>query len=490
MQEKNITVALYVRVSSERQADEDRYSIPEQIERLKAYCAAKGWNVYKIYTDGGQSGASIERPALANLITDAGNKKFNMVLVYKLDRLSRKQKDTLYLIEDVFIKNDIDFTSVVENLDTSTPTGRAFIGLLSVFAQLEREQINERMRMGKEGRAKAGKYHAGSTVAIGYDYKDGCLQINEYEAMQVRKVFELRALGYGNRQIETYMIEHGYKHKGRNDDPKSYLWYASTVRRVLTNRIYIGLIKHKNEYYQGEHEPIIDEELFYSLQPALKEASMKFSYSKGPNKQRSLLGGILYCGNCGGKYSFGENTPRHPERYGKIGYYSCYSRSKRVKKMIVDPTCKNKNWRTVDLDNLIIEEIKKLKYTDGYIDSVKSEKGAEDEVQVEQIKKRLSQIDSQISKLMDLYSLGTIDIDIIQSKINPLATEKAKLEQTLHEFQKVKPTALDDETVFSLADQFLEKLSTGTMDEKRALIATLINKIELLDEKIKVYWNF
>lgn len=487
---KKIMVALYVRVSSERQADEAHYSIPEQLERLKAYCAAKGWTVHKIYTDGGQSGASIERPALANLITDAHNKRFNMVLVYKLDRLSRKQKDTLFLIEDVFIKNDIDFTSVVENLDTSTPTGRAFIGLLSVFAQLEREQIQERMRMGKEGRAKAGKYHAGSTVAIGYDYKDGRLQINEYEAMQIRKIFELRSKGYGNRQIERYMNEHGYKHKGKNGNGYESNWSASTVRRSLTNKIYIGLIKHKDEYFQGEHEPIIDEDLFNSIQPELQNASIKYSYSKGPNKFKSLLGGLLFCGNCGGRYAHCENTPRHPERYGKIGYYTCYSRSKRVKQMIVDPTCKNKNWRMVDLDNIVINEIKKLKYTDGYIDTVKSERVDDTENQSEQIKKRLSQIDSQISKLMDLYSLGTISIDIIQSKIDPLTEEKSKLEQTLHDLQKVKPATLDDETILSLAEQFIEKLSTGTLDEKRALVNTLISKIELLEEEITIFWNF
>ena len=203
-------VALYVRVSSERQANEAHYSIPEQIDRLQSYCKAKEWNVYKIYTDGGQSGAYLDRPALNELVKDATLKKYNMVLVYKLDRLSRRQKDTLHLIEDVFMENDIDFTSVVENLDTSTPTGRAFIGLLSVFAQLEREQIQERMKMGKAGRAKKGKYHAGGTIPIGYNYENGNLIINEYEAMQVRLVFDLRSQGYDIRAIERYMQEHGY----------------------------------------------------------------------------------------------------------------------------------------------------------------------------------------------------------------------------------------------------------------------------------------
>ena len=118
------------------------------------------------------------------------------------------------------------------------------------------------------------------------------------------------------------------------------------------------------------------------------------------------------------------------------------------------------------------------------------QKDNDEEKQGEQIKKRLSQIDIQISRFMDLYSLGTFDIDIIQTKIEPLTNEKGRLEQTLHELQKVKPSTLDNDTVFSLADQFLEKLSNGTLDERRSLVSTLIDKIELLDEKITIYWNF
>ena len=149
-------VAIYVRVSTTNQAEEG-YSIDEQKDKLKSYCQIKDWNVYKVYTDGGFSGSNTERPALEKLIKDAKNKKFDTVLVYKLDRLSRSQKDTLYLIEEVFIKNGIEFLSLQENFDTSTPFGKAMIGLLAVFAQLEREQIKERMQLGKLGRAKSGK---------------------------------------------------------------------------------------------------------------------------------------------------------------------------------------------------------------------------------------------------------------------------------------------------------------------------------------------
>ena len=122
-------VAVYPRVSGHEQ--EDNYSIPEQIDRMKKYCAARDWQIHKIYTDSGFSGASLDRPGLQAMIKDAKDKKIDMVLVYKLDRLSRSQKDTLYLIEDVFEASDVHFASMTENFDTSTPFGKAILGILA-----------------------------------------------------------------------------------------------------------------------------------------------------------------------------------------------------------------------------------------------------------------------------------------------------------------------------------------------------------------------
>lgn len=183
-------VAIYVRVSTTSQADEG-YSIDEQKAKLTSYCDIKDWNIYEIYTDGGFSGSNTERPALEQLIRDAKRKLFDTVLVYKLDRLSRSQKDTLYLIEDVFLENNIEFVSLLENFDTSTPFGKAMIGLLSVFAQLEREQIKERMQLGKLGRAKSGKSMQWAKTSYGYDYikETGTLSVNPYQALIVRKMF-------------------------------------------------------------------------------------------------------------------------------------------------------------------------------------------------------------------------------------------------------------------------------------------------------------
>ena len=136
---KKTLVFGYVRVSTENQLE--NYSIDEQISRLNAYCTAKDMLLLKIYTDGGYSGGNTDRPALKQMLEDIKTVKVDAILVYKLDRLSRSQKDTLTLIEDSFLAHGVDFISINENFDTSTPFGRAMIGILSVFAQLEKDQI-------------------------------------------------------------------------------------------------------------------------------------------------------------------------------------------------------------------------------------------------------------------------------------------------------------------------------------------------------------
>ena len=134
-------VAIYVRVSTARQ-DQEGYSIPMQKERLVAYCKAKGWIVAGLFVDPGHSGASLERPGMTALIAGVEAEKYDIVLVYKLDRLSRSQKDTLFLIEDIFMANETDFVSMQESFDTSTIFGRAMVGILSVFNQMEKETIS------------------------------------------------------------------------------------------------------------------------------------------------------------------------------------------------------------------------------------------------------------------------------------------------------------------------------------------------------------
>ena len=202
--------ALYIRVSTLEQAQEG-YSVGEQKERLIAYCKAQDWLIADVYVDGGYTGSNIKRPGIQKLISETD--KFDLVLVYKLDRLSRSQRDTLYLIEEVFLPNKVDFISMQESFDTSSPFGKAMIGLLAVFAQLEREQIKERTWMGRVARAKAGLYHGGGKIPIGYDYVEGHLVVNPYEAEQVQKIYDWYLAGASLKTIADRLQAAGYTNK-------------------------------------------------------------------------------------------------------------------------------------------------------------------------------------------------------------------------------------------------------------------------------------
>ena len=186
----------------------------------------------------------MDRPALKSLFSDIESGLINTVLVYKLDRLSRSQRDTLYMIEDVFLAQGVDFISMTENFDTSTPLGRAMIGILSVFAQLEREQIKERMAMGNVARAASGLWRGGSGAPIGYDYIDGRLAVNEYEAMQIRLIFDLFLKGNTFHAIKAHLQDHGYTNKYGS-------WKnAAIISKVLRNSTYIGKVRYAGNEYE------------------------------------------------------------------------------------------------------------------------------------------------------------------------------------------------------------------------------------------------
>ncbi|EAD5637481.1 TPA: recombinase family protein, partial [Listeria monocytogenes] len=180
--------AIYIRVSTQEQVE--NYSIQAQTEKLTALCRSKDWDVYDIFIDGGYSGSNMNRPALNEMLSKLH--EIDAVVVYRLDRLSRSQRDTITLIEEYFLKNNVEFVSLSETLDTSSPFGRAMIGILSVFAQLERETIRDRMVMGKIKRIEAGlPLTTAKGRTFGYDVIDTKLYINEEEAKQLQLIYDI-----------------------------------------------------------------------------------------------------------------------------------------------------------------------------------------------------------------------------------------------------------------------------------------------------------
>lgn len=249
---KLIQAAAYIRVSTDEQA-ESGYSMQLQRERITAQIVAKGWELFKLYEDAGQSGGKLDRPALQEMLTDIEDGKIQAVVILKLDRLSRKQRDTMYLIEDVFLKQNIELVSISESLDTSSPTGRAMIGMLSVFAQLERDTITERLSGGRKQKAKTGGY-SGGNAAIGYNTKRGkkALFTDDEKIVAVQRVFTLNNEGLKLQQIADTLNAEGHTTK------QGARFTPTQVMRILNRReLYTGIYTYSGITANGKHKAII-----------------------------------------------------------------------------------------------------------------------------------------------------------------------------------------------------------------------------------------
>ena len=456
-----MNIAGYARVSSEGQLD--GYSIPQQKEIIENYCKIKEWNLAKIYVDGGFTGANTERPALQDLIEHLDC--YDLVLVYKLDRLSRSQRDTLALV-DLFAKHQVKFASIQENFDTSTPLGMAMLGILSVFAQLERENIKERMSLGRRGRTKKGLWRAGSNVPTGYDYIDGHLVIREDEAVQIRKIFELYLQGWTINRIRKYMHE--------NYTNRYSSWaQSSAVSTTLRNPLYIGMLPSKADGvpYKGEHEPIIDTETFNKVQALLAARSEHYDPAlKHPFVAKHLLTGFTYCGQCGGRVScIGTH---------KYSYYGCHRNTADPREKM-KPKCDTPNYNTKILDKLIIDEVLKLAYDENAIKAlIKPRKEVNH-------KKAIKALENQKSRLIDLYSIGGLELEALQIRINAINDKLLALKN-----DKPVPPELSFDEAKAIFNNAKVIFSEADVPQQRALLQSLIKKIVLSGDEVQIYWRF
>ena len=465
--------ALYIRVSTQEQAQEG-YSVGEQKERLVAYCKAQDWLIANIYVDGGFSGSNLNRPAIQQLISETD--KFDVVLVYKLDRLSRSQRDTLYLIEEIFLPHNIGFVSMQESFDTTTPLGKAMIGLLAVFAQLEREQIKERTQMGRAARAKSGLFHGGGYAPIGYDYQDGKLVINPCEAEQVKKIFDWYLSGMSLQAIADRLHEEGCVNRYG-----SYKTWAS-VRRIIENDLYTGRIRFGDVRTEHAHEAIITEEQFRAVKEM--QARRKEQYGMYSFKSRHLLTGLLVCGCCGARYYVRNSAKRQ--------YYACYSRTKQAPRMVKDPKCKNRYWRTQDLEAKVEEQIRLvLQSPQIALENAQAKHSATppDNQHNAKIKKRIRAIDRKISKTMELYQRDDIPADVLSENINKLYNEKTALESSLAPAEESSQDASLDLTQALIADA-AQLWDFADETQKRRIIQSLVKKIILTNDDIQIEWRF
>ena len=311
-----LNCAIYTRKSSEEGLEQEFNSLHAQRESCEAYIASQkheGWKVVRThYEDGGYSGGTMERPGLLALIADIEQGRVQVVVVYKVDRLTRALADFSKIIE-TFDAKGVSFVSVTQQFNTTTSMGRLTLNVLLSFAQFEREVTGERIRDKIAASKKKGMWMGGN-VSLGYDCVERKLIVNTAEADTVRHIFQ-RYLALGCvRRLMQELADNGYCSKVRKT-AKGDLRGGKPIARgalyaILKNRLYLGEIVHKEESYPGEHDAIVDQDLWQQVNDRLSQNRID---RKNGSKARepSLLTGILF-------YAQGRRlTPSHANKNGK-----------------------------------------------------------------------------------------------------------------------------------------------------------------------------
>lgn len=447
----NIKAGLYARVSTDTQLE--GYSIDAQKEFLLSYAKSKGYDEFEYYIDGGYSGKDLNRPAIQRLIEDCKNKKIDAVFVFKLDRISRSQRDTLYLIEEVFNKYDVSFISMRENFDTSSPFGKAMIGVLSVFAQLERETILERTRIGLKKRAEAGLWRGGGKIPFPYRYdkETGTL-------IPVKEQVELL-----HKMISLYISGKSFNAIG-----KIVGMDESMVETRILSITNTGKVPYKDQVYEGQHEAVVSDELYEEI---LRVNRIR---SREKYERHYLLSGKVFCGHCGAKYRY--------QKWGKRLIMYCYSQQKSKPKYIKDPNCKNKRWDTFEIEDAVLEELFKMSLD---LDLFRKTFNIATVNVKNEYKQRLEEITKQISNLINFIANG-VAVEETNKKITELEKEKKEIEEKLissEQHEKDNKTSLD--MITNLKTTWFDM----DFDEQRRIIEHLIDKIVINDNEINIYYN-
>lgn len=306
MDKKKVRCAIYTRKSSEEGLEQNFNSLDAQREACEAYIKSQmheGWIlVDKQYNDGGYSGGTMERPAFKELLKDIENDKIDIVVVYKVDRLTRSLMDFSKII-DVFDRHKTSFVSITQQFNTTTSMGRLTLNILLSFAQFEREVTGERIRDKIAASKKKGMWMGGK-VPLGYSKEDKKLVIYNEDAQKVQMLFEKYLELKSVPKLMQYLKENEIKTKTDKYFSKGQLYH------LLANKIYIGKITHKDKIYDGEHEAIICDEIFEKVQKLLYEN--KIDKTCGVKcSSNSLLVGLIY-DDLGNKM-----TPSHSNSHGR-----------------------------------------------------------------------------------------------------------------------------------------------------------------------------
>jgi site-specific DNA recombinase len=446
--------AIYRRVSTEMQREEG-YSLEAQKSRLLSYIESQGWELTEDYADEGVSAKDIERPALQRLLADMAAGKFEVLLVYRLDRLVRSVTD-LHNLLTLFEKHNVKFKSATEVFDTTSAMGRLFITMVGAMAQWERENLAERVSMGMMKRHEEGQRN-GAAAPFGYDIgENGVLTINEDEAKWVRYIFE-SFKKKGRRMLAVELNNAGVRTK-RGD-----LWNDFGLNYVVTNPVYYGGLRwnyrkangartYEETIVTGEHEAIITKELFDEVQ-AIRAARKGTGYRSDTHYPYS---GVLKCARCG-KTMIGAKRKR------KDGYQRFYRCRGRFTYGICDMPI---------IPESVIDEVitQRLPYSDL---TRFAKPFVEVDIDTEAINKELERLNAAASRLKQMFKWGDIDDAEYRAEMDTIKQRREELEAVTADTGG-NLSAKELEQAVTLLSKSWSKL---TFEERKNAIGALLDSI-------------
>lgn len=440
----------YLRVSTEAQTE--KFGLDMQRQKILDYCNKKGVEIEKWYIDGGYSGSNLQRPKIQELLMDAENGLIDRVYIYKLDRVSRDVIDTLDLLYRVLPKYGVEIVSMTEDLRFENPMDKVMIGVNAIMGQYEREMIYMRTRAGMKERIKKGYWMGGGRVPFGYYYdrNDGILHIKEDEAEIVRSAFALFIEGYSCNKIQSIL---GFKTE-------------SHVSNLLRRKTYAGCIEYNGEEYKGLHEPIIDEDTFYTAQQCIKKRTTNAHINN-----ENMLTGLLRCGVCGARMRY--------QKWGKYHKLICYSQQKCKDYMVHNPDCDNYRYKAFEVE----EEVDSC-FKEFLINIEESEEtGADNKVAV--IQDTIKKTNAKIKKLYNLYVENQSDnlMDLIRDEEKHVKELKNQLEIEKSE-NTSKNISVDLQEVKRINDVW----DSLTNQEKNKILKQCVDKIVLNKDSVEVHF--
>ena len=471
MNKKKI-IAIYTRVSTIEQAEEG-YSNDEQERLLTNWCNKNGYEIYKCYSDRGISGKDIKhRPALKELLKDAEEKKFDMVISWKINRISRKLSDVLKIV-DIFEKNNITFKSYSEPFETDTPAGKMQFQMMALIGEFERGTIAQNVKMGMCAKARAGEWCGGRV--LGYDLvpiddiqtgkrRKTKLIINEKEAEVVRIIFNEYANGKGYKAITNKINKLGYKTKKGND------FSVGSIKDILTNPVYIGKVRYNVRQNWSEkrrrninanpiitdgiHDSIIEESLWNKVQAVLESKKGKPARiydGKFP------LTGILKCPKCGAGMVIMRTTNKLKDgTRRRLTYYACGNWKNKG-----TAVCNSNTIRCDKANEYVFSKISELLSNDKMIKSIVTNINKERSNRVSPAKKELAKIERELQKLdgkkkkiFEAYEDEIITKEEFQSR-NMELNNRIKI---LHEEKQPLLVTLSDDISEEIPYEFIKSI--------------------------------